>query len=74
MNDYKRYWIAHVSSTNGFDYPIFIYGTDADFREYCESEIGYVPRYSGATDKEVEAGKLLRMKFYLAPEARHANG
>lgn len=67
---YKRYWIAHIER-NGFDYPLFIYGSEDDFREYCESEIGYVPRYSGATDKDIEAGRQLRMKFYLAPEVRH---
>ena len=62
---YKRYWICYWTK-NGFELPIFIYGTENELHEYCESELGYMPRYSGATDKEIEAGKVLRMKFYMA--------
>ena len=62
---YTRWWLVHVTM-KGFDCPIFIKGTEEEMQAYTESEFGYVPAYSGATDKEVEAGVQLRMKFYLA--------
>ena len=60
----KRYWIVKYVYS-GFELPIFLYGTESEMQEYCESEFGHVPAYVGATDAEVEAGKTLRMKFYL---------
>lgn len=66
---YKRYWICHYEK-NGFSFPIFVYGTEDEMREYMTSELGYQLGYSGATEKEVEAGRALRMKFYIAPEIR----
>lgn len=63
----KRYWLIHWTNF-GFDYPVIIHGTEDEMREYCRYQYGYVPRYSGATDKEIEAAKTLHMKMYLAPE------
>lgn len=60
----KRYWIVKYVCS-GFELPIFLYGTEREMQEYCKNEFGHIPAYSGATDTEVEAGKTLRMKFYL---------
>ena len=61
---YKRYWIVKYN-TKGFEFPLFLYGTESEMQEYCQSELGYIPAYSGATDIQVEAGKALRLKFYI---------
>lgn len=60
----KRYWIAKYV-LKGFEFPIFLYGTESEMQDYCKGELGYIPAYSGATDAEVAAGKALRMKFYI---------
>lgn len=61
---YKRYWIAKYVK-NGFEFKVFLYGTEQELWDYTKSEFGYQLAYSGATDKEVEAGKVLGMKFYM---------
>lgn len=60
----KRYWIVKYNR-NGFEFPLFLYGTESEMQDYCQSEFGYIPAYSGATDSDVQAGKMLRMKFYI---------
>lgn len=32
--------------------------------------LGYIPGYSGATEKEMEAAKALKMKIYCCPEIK----
>lgn len=61
---YKRYWVCHYQR-NGFDFVVFLYGTEQEIWEYMVSEFGYKLSYSGATDEEVAAGKKLKMKFYM---------
>lgn len=66
---YKRYWIAELT-TRGFASKVLFYGTEEELHEYTESELGYIPAYSGATEKEVEAARALKIKAYLCPEVK----
>ena len=47
---------------------ILVRGTESEMREYMNSEIGYVGRYSACTDRELDAAKLLRIPIYIAPK------
>lgn len=67
---YKRTWVFSLVAL-GFETKLFVYGTEEEVREYMYSEFGSIPRYSGATEKEVEAAKLLKIKIYLAPDVTH---
>lgn len=60
----RRYWIVKIVR-NGFEFPVFLYGTENAMQDYCLSEFGCITSCSGATDDEVAAGKLLKMKFYM---------
>ena len=53
---------------NGFKYFILCQGTEQEVREYLESEMGYMGRYSGMTETEVDMTKKLGCKIYIAPE------
>lgn len=64
---YKRYWLVSIN-TNGFESKMLVYGTEQEMWSYMESEIGYIPGYTGATDEEVKAAKMLKIKAYIAPE------
>ena len=73
---YKRYWLVAINK-NGFEAKFLVYGTEQELWKYLNSEIGGGDerhtgnyRYSGATDKEVEAARLLGIKAYLAPGIR----
>ena len=66
---YKRYWLVKRSE-NGFEMQMMVYGTENELWAYMESEFGHTLRYSGATDEEVAAAKVLKMKCYLAPDIR----
>lgn len=64
---YERYWlISHV--VYGFEMKFFMYGTENAIQSYMASEFGSILSYTGATDAEVAAGRLLGMKVYLAPK------
>lgn len=63
----RRYWIVRYIY-NGFEMAMLVYGTEQEMQSYAESELGYTPRYRGATDEEVEASKVLAMKRYIAPQ------
>ena len=64
---YERYWlISHVVC--GFEMKFLVYGTEEDIQAYMASEFGVILSYSGASDAEVAAGRLLGMKVYLAPK------
>lgn len=67
---YKRTWVFNILN-NGFEMKLLVYGTEEEAQEYMRSEFGYIPGYSGATEKELEAAKVLRSKTYLAPEIKH---
>jgi hypothetical protein len=53
---------------NGFKKPIFIQGTENEFRAYMEYEFGYVGAYTALSTSEIAAVKKLRLPIYLAPE------
>lgn len=66
---YKRYWIVKITY-RGFESVCLAYGTENELHDYFSSELGYMPAYSGATDKEVEIARQLKIKAYLCPEER----
>lgn len=75
---YKRYWLVSFWK-NGFEGKMLVYGTEEELWSYLNSEIGGGDsqhtgnyRYSGATEQEVEAARLLKIKAYIAPEIKHS--
>ena len=73
---YKRYWVVTIWK-NGFEAKMVVYGSEEELWDYLNSEIGGGTErttgnyaYTGATDKELEAARTLRMKIYLCPEIR----
>lgn len=73
---YKRYWLVAFWK-NGFEGKMLVFGTEEELWNYLNSEIGggddrHIGNYSykGATEQEVEAAKLLRIKAYIAPEIK----
>lgn len=71
---YKRYWLVSFWK-NGFEGKMLVYGTEEEMWAYLNSEIGggddrHIGNYSytGATEAEVKAAKLLKIKAYLCPE------
>ena len=63
----ENVWMVTYTE-NGFKKPLFIRGTEDEFRAYMEYEFGYVGGYHGLTDEEVNAVKKLRLPIYIAPE------
>lgn len=55
-------------SIHGFEYKLFIRGTEPEVHNYMDSEMGYMGGYSSCTDREIEAVKLLKLPIYIAPE------
>ena len=51
---------------NGFDFPLFVRGSENEVREYMESEFGYMGRYTMLTDEEVDCVYALRLTIYIA--------
>lgn len=73
---YERYWLVAFWK-NGFEGKMLVYGTEEELWDYLNSEIGGGDErhtgnysYSGATDAEVEAARLLKIKAYIAPKIR----
>lgn len=73
---YKRYWLVAFWK-NGFEGKMLVYGTEEELWNYLNSEIGGGDdrrigdySYKGATEEEVKAAKLLKIKAYIAPEIR----
>lgn len=61
----KRIWKIDVSSY-GFKYVIFVYGEERRVIDYIHSEItGHVKFYSGATEEEVSAARILGLPVYM---------
>jgi len=52
----------------GFDYHIYVRGTESEVRAYMECEMGHMGAYTALTDKEKEAVALLKCPIYLAPQ------
>ena len=68
---YRRYWLVGFWK-NGFEGKMLVFGTEEELWDYLNSEIGggddrhtgnYC--YSGATEEEVRAARLLNMKAYI---------
>lgn len=72
----RRYWIVRFWK-NGFEGVMLVYGTEDELWEYLNSEIGGAApghigdySYSGATGKEVEMARALKIKAYICPEVK----
>lgn len=72
----KRNWLVGFYK-NGFEGKMIVNGTEQELWAYLNSEIGGGDerhtgdyRYSGASEKDMQAARQLRMKVYLAPEIR----
>ena len=66
-NQIEEVWRV-VYEENGFKKPLFIRGTEDEFRAYMGFEFGYVGEYFALTDAEVSAVKSMKIPIYLAPE------
>lgn len=67
--EYRRNWLLkHV--VNGFESVMMVHGTEREMQEYMRSELGCVPAYTGASEAQCEAHRLLGGKCYMAPEIR----
>ena len=60
----KRNWMV-TCERYGFRYVVFVNCTEDRLRGYMETELPEAIRYTGATDAEVEAARLLRLPIYL---------
>jgi hypothetical protein len=68
---YRRVWLLRPT-VNGFSTFMLIEGTEREMWAYVQSELGYVPAYSGATEDEVKALKKSGAKIYIAPRLEEA--
>ena len=66
-NQVEHIWQVQYEKSR-FQYYIYIKGTEDEMREYMESEMGFVGRYSALSEKEKEALHTLRAKVYIAPQ------
>ena len=66
----ERVWRV-TYSINGFEYALYIKGTEPEMQDYMGSEMGFVGGYVAMTDKEVEAIRQLKIKIYIAPQLRN---
>lgn len=70
---YRRTWIVTIT-TYGFKSKILFYGSERELWAYLRPDFGGDERttgnysYSGATEKEIQAAKLLGMPVYICPE------
>ena len=74
---YSRTWLVSFWK-NGFEGKMMVFGTEEELWAYLNSELGCSYKgctgdysYKGATDAEIEAAELLRMKVYLCPKIRN---
>ena len=65
MNTYKGIWKVYIT-INGFKTIIMVEGTEEELGAYIDSEIKHAG-YVGATEKDVEAYKALKLPIYCAP-------
>lgn len=61
---YQRVWLV-TCERNGFTYKILVDATEKRLIEYMKTELPDSKRYVGATEKEIEAARDLRMPIYL---------
>lgn len=60
----KRTWMV-TCERNGFVYKVFVNATEDRLHKYMETELPDATKYTGATDAEVEAARLLKLPIYL---------
>lgn len=66
-NRIEEVWMVTYTE-NGFKKPLFIRGTEDEFRAYMEYEFGYVGAYTALSNSELKAVEKLRLPIYIAPE------
>ena len=60
----KRVWVISCTK-NGFTFKILLRTLEESIREYMHTELtGLMTSYSGATEKEIEAGIILGLPIY----------
>lgn len=47
---------------------ILVRGTEPEMRDYMESEMGFLGKYSACTEKEISAANELKLPIYIAPK------
>ena len=60
----KRTWMITCEKF-GFTYKIFLNATDERLHKYIATELPEAVKYTGATDKEIEAARMLGLPVYL---------
>ena len=60
----KRTWIIKCER-NGFRYTVFVNSTEERLHKYLESELPEAKSYTGATEQELEAARILHLPVYL---------
>lgn len=60
----KRNWMV-TCERNGFRYKIFVNATEERLQKYMNTELPEATSYTGATDNEIEAARLLKLPIYL---------
>lgn len=61
---YKRIWKVNIN-IYGFRSIIMVEGTEEELQKYLETEL-HNAGYCGATEKDVEAYKALKLPIYIA--------
>ena len=59
----ERVWAVKIE-INGFASKVLVRATEERLREYIDSELECWKSYCGASDKEVEAAKILGLPIY----------
>lgn len=52
----------------GFEFIIYVRGTEPEMQAYMESEMGYVGSYYAMNEQEEEMVNRLKHKIYIAPK------
>lgn len=63
-NQYKRNWMIKCSR-NGFSYVVIVNTSEERLQGYMATELPEAVSYTGATDAEVEAARVLHLPIYL---------
>lgn len=63
---YRRYWLVSFWK-RGFEGKMLVYGTEKELWAYLNAEFGSYS-YSEATEAELLAARLLKLKAYICPE------
>ena len=60
----NRNWMI-TCERNGFRYKVFVNTTEEALRDYMATELPEAVSYTGATDAEIEAARMLNLPIYL---------